>query len=194
MSAVESTIVLLARPTTFVGAATWCTMPLDVSGFGSIQFQLWRGPIRGTGTFKVYFEESLDALAWALGPATPVGYDPADSSTGGDPTFDNPQLFAYAFRLRWFRLRVVTTGSAPIVTCFAEGLLRDGGGGGAWAGAPMSSAPGASVAQRVVTPPLPSLGRTVSYPAAPGGDGRDAGGGTWGPDEQNPFANIRSAR
>ncbi len=140
MSAVESAIVLLARPTTLIGATTFTTLPLDVSQFGSVQLQLWRGPIRTVAgltppdapTIKFYLEESLDTETWALGPATPVGYDPADDSTGGDPTFAVPQLFAYAFRLRWFRIRVELTGSAPLVTCWAEGFLRDGGGGGSW--------------------------------------------------------------
>lgn len=168
MPAVESTIVLLPRPTTLVGAATFCTMPLDVSGFGSVQLQVWRGPIRGGGTdpepyWKVFFEESLDCETWALGSATPTGYDPAVDETGGDSTFNRPQLFAYAFRLRWFRLRVEVAGDAPIVTCFAEGLLRDGGGGGAWAGSPRPAA-------AAVSPPAraPGSGPDVGGSPAPG--------------------------
>jgi hypothetical protein len=189
MSAVESTIVFLARPTTLVGAISFVTMPLDTSRYGSVQMQLWRGPIRGGGTFLCYFEESLDTLTWALGPSTPVGYDPADAATGGDPTFASPQLFSYAFRLRWFRLRIALTGSAPIVTCWAEGSLRDGGGG-PW-NPPVAAARAVRTDLRPATPG-PTLA-PLAPPAAP--EGRAAGGGeAWDPANQNVFANLRDAK
>jgi hypothetical protein len=150
MGAVDSMLILLPRPTTLIGADTFTTQPLDVSQFGSVQMQLWRGPIAGGGspTILFYFEESLDAESWALGPATPVGYDPADADTGGDPTLAKPQLFSYAFQLRWFRVRIVLTGTAPVVSCWCEGFLRDGGGGGAWNSA--SRAP--SMAESLMPP------------------------------------------
>ncbi len=137
MPNVEAAIVFLPRFTTLVGATSFLTAPLDVSRFGSIQLQLWRGPLRGTTpTFQAYLEESLDADTWVLGPATPTGYDPAVD----DPGLLRPKLFSYGFRLRWFRIRIVLGGTNPIVTCWAEGLLRDGGGSGPWVGPPAAAA------------------------------------------------------
>jgi hypothetical protein len=112
--AADSTIVLLPRYTTLCGATTFTTLPLDVSRFGSVQFQLWRGP-QSSGTFKAHIEESLDAEKWAPGAGAPVGIDPGENFA---------KLFSYSFLLRWFRLRVVLTGTDPRVMCWAEGLLR----------------------------------------------------------------------
>ena len=118
MAEVDAAIVFLPRFTTLVGASSFTSLPLDVSRFGSAQFQLWRGPLRGTTpTFLAYLEESLDAENWVLGPSTPTGYDPATD----DPTLTRPKLFSYGFRLRWFRLRVEPASN---VTCWAEGILR----------------------------------------------------------------------
>ncbi len=150
MAAVDATIVFLPRFTTLVGAGTFQTAPLDVSRFEGVQFEAWRGPIRGgSGTVTLYLEESLDAATWVLGPSTPAGYVLASEES---------KFFSYAFRLRWFRLRVVVTNANSIVTCWAEGLLR-GGGGGLWSlpaqaggGSPTVSAAG------VVGPPAPGPG------------------------------------
>jgi hypothetical protein len=182
MSAVDSTVVFLARPTTLVGAWDFMTVPLDVSRFGSVQLQVWRSPMTDPNAkCRVFFEESLDCESWVLGPSTSAllpGYDPADPATGGDPTFASPQFFSYAFRLRWFRLRVRTEGSAPIVTCFAEGLLRDGGGGGAWN---VPSAARAAVAPSSF-PNVPTIGAADG----PTDEGREAGQ-KYGPEYKDPL-------
>ena len=78
------------------------------------------GPTAG---FTVFFEESLDCQTWVLGPSTPSGY-----AIGANEV----KFFSYSFRLRWFRLRIELTGDWPIVTCWAEGVLRGGGAGGPW--------------------------------------------------------------
>lgn len=130
MPAVETSFVLLPRFTTLAGATTFTTLPMDVSGYAGAQFHVWRGPIRTTSSmpppappaFTVYLEESLDTLHWVLGPSTPAAYAILEADA---------KFFSYDFRLRWFRLKVVLTGQHPVVTCWAEGLLR-GGGGGAW--------------------------------------------------------------
>ena len=127
MPAVDAALVFLPRFTTLVGASTFATAPLDVSRQGGAQFQVWRGPIRvasGSGSLTLYVEESLDAQAgsWALGPSTPQGI----------PILENQNHFlSYSFRLRWFRLRLALAGTDPMVSCWAEGLLR-GGDGGLW--------------------------------------------------------------
>ena len=127
MSKVDSAIVLLPRFTTLAGATEFTTQPMDVSQYGGIQFQLWRGPFRTASPtpaekFTVYLEESLDAQTWVLGPSAPGAHVVAASE---------PRFFSYGFRLRWFRVRVDVEGDDPLVTCWAEGLLR-GGGDGAW--------------------------------------------------------------
>lgn len=115
----ESAIVLLPRFTTLVGATTFTTAPLDVSSYGSLQVQVWRGAMRGTSpTFTMYLEESLDCEQWVVGPAAPTAY-----VVGASPPAE-PKFFSYAFRLRWFRVRVVLGGTDPVATCWAEGLLR----------------------------------------------------------------------
>lgn len=127
METVDAGLVFLQRFTTLVGAAEFTTAPVDVSGQGGTQFQVWRGPIRtssGAGTLDLYLEESLDAQAWALGPSTPAAIPLASGAT---------QFVSYSFRLRWFRLRFSLGGSNPMVSCWAEGILR-GGEGGAWGG------------------------------------------------------------
>lgn len=133
MESVEATIVFLPRFTTLVGPGTFRTLPLDVSKYSGAQFQLWVGPI-SAGSFTVYLEESLDAENWVLGPSTPEGIALTSNQT---------RFFSYGFRLRWFRLKVVMTGGGgSLATCWAEGLLR-GGGGGVWA-LPKGSTPAAT--------------------------------------------------
>lgn len=125
MSSVDAGIVFLPRFTTLVGQTDFLTAPLDVSRQGGIQFQVWRGPIRtssGTGEMNLLLEESFDAVTWALGPSTAQAYTLLE---------DTPHFFSYSFRLRWFRLKFTLAGTNPMVSCWAEGLLR-GGDGGMW--------------------------------------------------------------
>jgi hypothetical protein len=187
MSNVDAAIVFLPRFTTLVGASSFTSLPLDTSRFGAAQFQLWRGPLRGTNpTFLAYLEESLDAEHWVLGPSTPTGYDPATD----DPTLVRPKLFSYGFRLRWFRIRVELGGLNPVVTCWAEGLLRDGGGGGAWIAAAAAGARAAAPAA-VTAPSFPgqhTLGEAAAQPP-----GRQMSPqNPWS--DRNPFAEIRQVR
>jgi hypothetical protein len=122
MAGAESSIVLLPRFTSLYGEAVgtreFTTLPLDVSRFGSAQFQFWRGPIlyaEGGSSFYVALEESLDAENWALGASAPTDIElPANQAL----------FFSYAFRLRWFRLRAKFATNGGMVTCWAEGLLR----------------------------------------------------------------------
>jgi len=133
MSSVDATIVFFPRFTTLAGAATFTTAPLDVSRFDGAQFQVWLGDMDGVSPVAtLYFEESLDAQTWVLGPQTPEGFVLDEGLA---------KFFSYGFRLRWFRVRLVLTGSEVIATCWAEGLLR-GGGGGAWVPAPVGAPPG----------------------------------------------------
>lgn len=137
MPAVDSSFVILPRFTSLVGATTFTSLAQDASSYGGAQFQVWRGPIRTKTSsppakFTIYLEESLDTETWVLGPGTPTPFEIAAFEV---------KFFSYSFRLRWFRVRVVVEGDDPIVTCWAEGLLR-GGGSGVWpapGGAPAGS-------------------------------------------------------
>lgn len=127
MSSVDSAFVIFPRHTTLVGASTFTSLPLDTSSFGGVQFQVLRGAFRVKSStpapvFTLYLEESLDTESWTPPPSGTVSHVLPAST----PTF-----FSYSFRLRWFRVRIVLTGDEPIVTFWAEGLLR-GGGGGLW--------------------------------------------------------------
>lgn len=123
---VDASIVFAPRFTTLVGAKAVTTLALDVSGFTGAQFQVWRGPIRvstpGSEQFSIEFEESLDTETWVLGPSTPQSFVISENQV---------HFFSYNFRLRWFRLKMTLAGTGPMVSMWAEGLLR-GGGGGAW--------------------------------------------------------------
>jgi len=117
MPPIESTIVFMPRFTTLIGSREFTTLPLDVSRFGSAQFQVWQAGINGSGgTFKVSFEESLDTEHWALGASSPEVFTIAQNET---------RFFSHSFRLRWFRLKVdLSETPDAMVTCWAEGILR----------------------------------------------------------------------
>ncbi len=116
MPQVQGSIAFLPRFTTLIGTTDFATAPIDVSNLNSVQLQIWRGALRGTTPmFAAYVEESLDAENWSQGPSASVGYDPGP----GQAKFIN-----YCFQLRWFRVRIHLTGTDPMVTCWAEGLLR----------------------------------------------------------------------
>lgn len=139
---VDASIVFLPRYTTLVGQRDFTTTPLDVSQYSGVQFQVWRGSMFG-GKFSIFLEESLDANTWVLGPSTSTEFKFEEDQT---------RFFSYSFRLRWFRIRAHLYDNVnPIVTCWAEGLLR-GGGSGAWptAASPLAGGAGvSSIASRV---------------------------------------------
>ncbi|MCE9637719.1 MAG: hypothetical protein K8T90_18625 [Planctomycetes bacterium] len=125
MADVDAAIVFLPRFTTLAGATSFATQPMDVSAYGGVQFQLWRGPFRTkspspAAKLTAYLEESLDTETWVLGPSAPGPHVIGQAEI---------KFFSYDFRLRWFRLRIAVEGDEPMVTCWAEGLLRSGGGG-----------------------------------------------------------------
>ena len=114
----DAGLSLFPKFTTLVSKDTiaiqFVSTPIDVSRFGSAQFGLWRGGMQGSSpTFKAYLEESLDGERWVSPPGGTGGFDPGTNGT---------KMFSYAFRLRWFRLRIEFQGEC--VTCWAEGVLR----------------------------------------------------------------------
>ena len=123
MAGAESALVLIPRFTSLVGNGEFTTVPLDVSAFGSAQIELWRGPLigfPGNARFRAYLEESLDGVNWQPDAASATAHDPGPSAS---------MVLSHIFSLRWFRIRVKLDLSAgqsqqPMVTCWAEGMLR----------------------------------------------------------------------
>jgi hypothetical protein len=113
-------LVLIPRFTSFFGTSELATVALDVSAFAGGEATLWRGKLIGAGaTFELYTETSHDGIAWfgypLGGGGAPVPWDP------GDDDFVDVGL---AFAHRWFRVRVVLTGTDPGVTCWMTGMLE----------------------------------------------------------------------
>lgn len=123
MAGAESALVLIPRFTSFVGAGEFTSVPIDVSGVGSAQIELFRGPLLGedaspAATFRAYLEESIDGVVWQ---------PDADHERPHDPGAGKSMVLAQIFSLRWFRIRVKltdATANRPKVTCWAEGMLR----------------------------------------------------------------------
>jgi hypothetical protein len=125
MAGAESSIVIFPRFTTLVAHSysvldpvEFTSLPLDVSGYGAVQLQVWRGEMIygdvGSRYCELFLEESLDAAEWSLGPYAPEAI----------PLYEKKTLYlSYSFRLRWFRLRVRLIETRA-VTLWAEGLLR----------------------------------------------------------------------
>ena len=117
----DAALVLFPKFTTLVSdgsnVQTYTSAPLDVAAFGSAQFQVWRGDMVGDGThgptFKAFIEESTDGEKWVM---------PSGGSAGVDPGKETARMLSYAFRLRFFRLRIDFKGR--FASCWAEGLLR----------------------------------------------------------------------
>jgi len=90
-------LVVLPRFTSYVGAGTFSTAPMDVSEFTGGEVTFWRGPLVGGAAmapFTTHFEGSHDALNWtAVSP-------PVTSANASS-------WFALPFPKRWFRVRVV---------------------------------------------------------------------------------------
>lgn len=176
MSAVESSVVFFPRFSTLAGATSFATLPLDVSRFGGVQLQVWRGELEFGGMepdLKVHLEESLDGVLW-----------PAESSKAFSLNSTQPnstRFFSVGFRLRWFRVRFELIDS-ELVTLYAEGILRAGGSGArAWP----TAAP----------PPQPAFTTNVGEPQPPGRQANIPGDlfERLNPDN-NPFANITQIR
>jgi hypothetical protein len=116
-------LVLLPRFTTYAGARTFLTVPVNVREFSYVKLAGWRGPgIGDTPTFEIQVQTSNDLENW-VDVGSP--FDPGD----GDGNLLSVDLFA-----EWIRLAVTLGGTGPAFTCWSVGNFatrtpqRHGGG------------------------------------------------------------------
>jgi len=107
-------LVLIPRYTTLAGAATFTTIGMEVTDYEAALVNVWRGPLSGGGTFAASFEESSDGVTWAT----------CTNGTGGDPGSETEVQYNPTLKRRWFRIKVVLTGTNPVVTLWALGFLQ----------------------------------------------------------------------
>lgn len=107
-------VVMLPRYASFVGATEFSTVPLDVAEFEKAELTLWRSAMAGSGspTFRAHFEVSQDTIAWSA--QMPLGYDPGANAKVAVPV---------VLTKKWFRVRIVLTGTDPGVSCWCAGHL-----------------------------------------------------------------------
>ena len=112
-------MVLIPRFSSYFGTSEFETVALDVSAFSGGTCTLWRGKLLGGGTFKLFTETSHDGYTWFGYPpgvgGAPIPWDPGD---------DASMEVGLAFSHRYFRVRIVLTGTDPAVTCWCTGLLE----------------------------------------------------------------------
>ena len=108
-------LVLWPRYSSFVGANTFTTIGMEATDYSKAIVNVWRSTMIGTsGTFAVSFEESTDQLNWT-------------TCTGGstaDPGADTEAQYSPEITKRWFRIKVVTTGTNIAVSCWAIGFFE----------------------------------------------------------------------
>ena len=114
-------LVMVPRYTTYIGASTFATAPMDVSGFDKAVLSFWRGRLAGDAgsTFSAVFEASHDAVAWtSLGSAI--------------TTTNTSSIVSRDLIKRWLRLKITLTAVPPgsggsntvAITCWAVGSLE----------------------------------------------------------------------
>jgi hypothetical protein len=108
-------LVMLPRYTSFVGATSFKTAPLESSAFANATLTLWRGKLVGTGTptFTAFFETSNDTVTWSS--LVPAGVDPGE---------DTALVVATPLKQAWFRLKIVLTGTNVGVGCWCAGHVE----------------------------------------------------------------------
>jgi len=109
-------LVLLPRYTTYAGAGTYTTIAMDVTEYQTAIVNAWRGVLNGAGaTFGISFEESTDQVNWTT----------CTNGSGGDPGPGSEAQYTPDLKKRWFRVKVVLTGTEPVtVMCWAVGFLE----------------------------------------------------------------------
>lgn len=105
-------LVMIPRFTSYVGAGTFDTAPLDVERYARFVLRVWRGTALGTSpAVTIRFQASHDGITW-FDLATVSGFN-------AEGTVDE------AIAWRWLRARVELTGTDPAFSCWAAGVLEE---------------------------------------------------------------------
>lgn len=108
-------LVLIPRYSSYTGAGTYTTIAMDVTDYQSAIVNAWRGVLNGGGAYTLSFEESTDQNSWAT----------CTNGSGGDPGEDTEAQYTPTITKRWFRAKLVLTGTEPVsVTTWAVGFLE----------------------------------------------------------------------
>jgi len=107
MKATVQKQIIVPRFTSFAGAGTFATAPLNVRAFSEAYFMfLHVGVLTGTAD-DVYVQESHDLETWTdIGAALPSF------------SYTNDEAELRSLRLEWMRLRIVLSGTDPAMTCW----------------------------------------------------------------------------
>ncbi|MGQ0614159.1 MAG: hypothetical protein ACT4PV_10525 [Planctomycetaceae bacterium] len=107
-------LTLIPRYTTYAGAGSFMTLPMDVSPFELATVNVWAGTVVGSSTsLEMRFEESTDQVIWA-------------TCTGGGtftPTSGQETPKSITLNRRYFRAVVTLGGTNVGVTCYMIGYL-----------------------------------------------------------------------
>lgn len=114
MAGKQYPLTLIPRYTTYAGASTFRTLPMDVSPFESAIVNVWMGTAVGTTPLvTVVFEESTDLDGWA-------------TCAGGSsftPLANSEVQKTITLSRRYLRISVTLSGTGVAATLYALGYL-----------------------------------------------------------------------
>lgn len=114
MAGKQYPLTLIPRYTTYAGASTFRTLPMDVSPFESAIVNVWMGTLVGTSpSVTVLLEESTDLDTWV-------------ACTGGGaftPTANTEVPKSITLSRRYLRISVTLSGTGVAATLYALGYL-----------------------------------------------------------------------
>jgi hypothetical protein len=121
MAGEQVPLVMIPRFTTYGGAETFTTIPMDVTDYQAATLSVWRGALVSATTFQVTAQESTDQEVWSTCAGT--------NCSNYDPLLETEGQVVATIKKRWFRLRVVLAYTAgtpyPLATCWAVGFLEE---------------------------------------------------------------------
>lgn len=108
-------LVLVPRFSTYAGATEFVTIAMDVTQYQNAIVNAWRAVLLGTSpTFLMELQESSDQVNWTTCTGG-TGFDPGQTTE----VQKNAEL-----NKRWFRIKVILTGTGVVATCWAVGFLE----------------------------------------------------------------------
>jgi hypothetical protein len=117
-------VVMIPRFTSYVGAGTYTTIPIDVSGFKLATLEFWRGQLLGT-VGDVSFEANFEEASQADPPSINDWHALVTAITAPNDS----DLLTLEFTRQFFRVRIAMSYGAAsnkltALTCWAAGSLE----------------------------------------------------------------------